>query len=82
MKSLRIGVFYEESGDESEEAMVSITYRKKKQKTDVLKEHNFKATVTVRNRIKHCQFTDTVSNNGSKRGSFDFHSDGNVEVVN
>ena len=36
-------------------------HRKKKQKTDVLRGQNFKATGTVRNRVKHCQIIDTVT---------------------
>ena len=35
--------------------------RKKKEKTDVLKKQNFKATGTVRYRVKHYQITDTVT---------------------
>ena len=34
---------------------------KKEQKTDVLKEQNFKATGTVRNRVRHYQISGTVT---------------------
>ena len=41
--------------------MVFNYVEKKKQKTDVLKEQDFKATGTVRNRVKHYQISDTVT---------------------
>ena len=47
-----------------------------------LKQRNFQATGTVRdNRVKKCPITDTKTMKKKERGSYDYQSDGNVEVV-
>ena len=47
-----------------------------------LKAKNFKATGTVReNRLKHCPLIETKMMKKKERGSYDYRSDGKIEVV-